>query len=112
MTATSGPGFSLMQEGIGLAAMIEAPVVIVDVQRAGPSTWIPNLVGQGDVMQAKRGSHGDYEIVAYLPNSVQEMFDLTIEAFNTAWEYRVPVIVLADQSVRADDREVEGSTFR
>jgi 2-oxoglutarate ferredoxin oxidoreductase subunit alpha len=99
MTATSGPGFSLMQEAIGLAAMIEAPIVIVDVQRAGPSTGIPTLVGQGDIMQAKWGSHGDYEVVAFLPNSVQEMFDLTIEAFNTAWEYRVPVIVLSDQAV-------------
>ena len=99
MTATSGPGFSLMQEAIGLAAMIEAPIVIIDVQRAGPSTGIPTLVGQGDIMQAKWGSHGDYEIVAYLPNSVQEMFDLTIEAFNTAWEYRVPVVVLSDQTV-------------
>ena len=99
MTATSGPGFSLMQEAIGLAAMIEAPVVIVDVRRAGPSTGIPTLVGQGDIMQAKWGSHGDYEVVAFLPNSVQEMFDLTIEAFNTAWEYRVPVIVLSDQTV-------------
>jgi 2-oxoglutarate ferredoxin oxidoreductase subunit alpha len=83
MTATSGPGFSLMQEAIGLAAMIEAPIVIVDVQRAEPSTGIPTLVGQGDIMQAKWGSHGDYEVVAFLPNSVQEMFDLTIEAFNT-----------------------------
>ncbi|MEM0366139.1 MAG: 2-oxoacid:acceptor oxidoreductase subunit alpha [Acidilobaceae archaeon] len=99
MTATSGPGFSLMQEGIGCAFMIEAPIVIVDVQRGGPSTGLPTLVGQGDIMQAKWGSHGDYEIVAYLPSSVQEMFDLTIEAFNAAWEYRVPVIVLTDQRV-------------
>ncbi|MDM7275592.1 MAG: 2-oxoacid:acceptor oxidoreductase subunit alpha [Thermoprotei archaeon] len=99
MTATSGPGFSLMQEGIGMAAMIEAPIVIINVQRGGPSTGLPTLVGQGDVMQAKWGSHGDYEIVAYLPSSVQEMFDLTIQAFNTAWTYRVPVIVLPDQRV-------------
>ncbi len=99
MTATSGPGFSLMMETIGLAAMTETPAVIVDVQRGGPSTGLPTLVGQGDVMQAKWGSHGDYEVVAYLPNSPQEMFDLTIKAFNTAWAYRVPVIVLADQVV-------------
>jgi 2-oxoglutarate ferredoxin oxidoreductase subunit alpha len=99
MTATSGPGFSLMMEAIGYAAMTETPIVIVDVQRAGPATGIPTLVGQGDIMQAKWGSHGDYEVVAYLPNSPQEMFDLTIEAFNTAWRYRVPVIVLSDQVV-------------
>ncbi len=99
MTATSGPGFSLMQEAIGLSAMIEAPTVIIDVQRGGPSTGLPTLVGQGDIMQAKWGSHGDYSTIAYLPNSPQEMFDLTIEAFNSAWKYRVPVIVLADQMV-------------
>jgi 2-oxoglutarate ferredoxin oxidoreductase subunit alpha len=99
MTATSGPGFSLMQEAIGLAAMIEAPIVIIDVQRGGPSTGLPTLVGQGDVMQAQWGSHGDYSVIAYLPNSPQEMFNLTIEAFNSAWKYRVPVIVLADQTV-------------
>lgn len=99
MTATSGPGFSLMMESLGLAAMIETPIVIVDVQRGGPSTGLPTLVGQGDIMQAKWGSHGDYEVVAYLPNSPQEMFDLTIKAFNTAWKYRVPVIVLTDQMV-------------
>ncbi len=99
MTATSGPGLSLMQESIGLAAMLELPVVIVDIQRAGPSTGIPTLMGQGDIMQAKWGSHGDYEIVAYLPSSPQELFDMTIEAFNTAEEYRVPVIVLADKII-------------
>ncbi len=99
MTATSGPGLSLMQESIGLAAMLELPVVIIDIQRAGPSTGIPTLMGQGDIMQARWGSHGDYEIVAYLPSSPQELFDLTIEAFNTAEEYRVPVIVLADKII-------------
>lgn len=99
MTATSGPGFSLMMESIGLAAMTETPIVIVDVQRGGPSTGLPTLVGQGEIMQAKWGSHGDYEVVAYLPNSPQEMFNLTIEAFNSAWKYRVPAIVLADQMV-------------
>ena len=99
MTATSGPGFSLMQESIGLAAMTETPAVIVEVQRGGPSTGLPTQVGQGDIMQTKWGSHGDYENVVYLPNSPQEMFDMTIKAFNTAWKYRVPAIVLSDQMI-------------
>ncbi|MEM2947573.1 MAG: 2-oxoacid:acceptor oxidoreductase subunit alpha [Candidatus Bathyarchaeia archaeon] len=99
MTATSGPGFSLMQENIGLAAMTEAPCVIVDVMRGGPSTGQPTLPGQQDVMQAKWGSHGDYEIIALAPSSVQEMFDLTIEAFNLAEAYRVPALVMADEVV-------------
>ncbi|MEM3703854.1 MAG: 2-oxoacid:acceptor oxidoreductase subunit alpha [Candidatus Bathyarchaeia archaeon] len=99
MTATSGPGFSLMQENIGLAAMTETPCVIVDVMRGGPSTGQPTLPGQQDVMQAKWGSHGDYEIVALAPSSVQEMFDLTIEAFNLAETYRVPTLVMADEVV-------------
>ncbi len=99
MTATSGPGFSLMMENIGLAFIMEAPVVVVNVQRAGPSTGIPTLVGQGDVMQARWGSHGDLETIAYCPSSVQEFFDLTIKAFNTAERFRTPVFVLADQVV-------------
>lgn len=99
MTATSGPGFSLMQENIGLAAMTETPCVIVDIMRGGPSTGQPTMAGQQDVMQAKWGSHGDYEIIALAPSSVQEMFDLTIEAFNLSEAYRVPVIVLADEIV-------------
>jgi 2-oxoglutarate ferredoxin oxidoreductase subunit alpha len=99
MTATSGPGFSLMMENIGLAYIMEAPVVIVNVQRAGPSTGIPTLVGQGDVMQAKWGTHGDVEVIAYCPSSVQEFFDLTIKAFNAAEKFRTPVIILADQVV-------------
>jgi len=99
MTATSGPGFSLMQENIGLAVMTEAPCVIVDVMRGGPSTGQPTLPGQQDVMQAKWGSHGDYEIIALSPSSVQEMFDLTIEAFNLSETYRVPTILLADEVV-------------
>ncbi len=99
MTATSGPGFSLMQENIGLGAMTETPCVVVNVQRAGPSTGMPTLVGQADVMQARWGSHGDYEIIALSPSSPQECFDLTIRAFNLAEEYRVPVIVLMDESV-------------
>jgi 2-oxoglutarate ferredoxin oxidoreductase subunit alpha len=99
MTATSGPGFSLMQENIGLAVMTEAPCVIVDVMRGGPSTGQPTLPGQQDVMQAKWGSHGDYEIIALSPSSVQEMFNLTVEAFNLSETYRVPTFLLADEIV-------------
>jgi 2-oxoglutarate ferredoxin oxidoreductase subunit alpha len=99
MTATSGPGFSLMQENIGLAVMTEAPLVIIDIMRGGPSTGQPTMPGQQDVMQAKWGSHGDYEIIALAPCSVQEMFDLTIECFNLAETYRVPVILLADEII-------------
>ena len=99
MTATSGPGFSLMQENIGLAVMTEAPLVIVDIMRGGPSTGQPTMPGQQDIMQAKWGSHGDYEIIALAPSSVQEMFDLTIECFNLAETYRVPVILLADEII-------------
>ncbi len=99
MTATSGPGFSLMQENIGLAAMTEAPCVIVNVMRGGPSTGQPTMPGQQDVMQAKWGSHGDYEIIALTPSYVQEMFDLTVEAFNLSETYRVPTILLADEVV-------------
>lgn len=99
MTATSGPGFSLMMENVGLAAMMEVPCVVVNVQRGAPSTGLPTLAGQADVMQARWGSHGDYEIVAYAPASPQECFDLTIRAFNTADQYRIPVFVLADEVV-------------
>ena len=99
MTATSGPGFSLKMENIGLAYIMEAPVVLVHVQRGGPSTGIPTLVGQGDMMQAKWGSHGDLETIAYSPASVQEFFDFTIQAFNTAEKFRTPVFVMADQMV-------------
>ena len=99
MTATSGPGVSLMNENLGLAAMTESPCVIVNVQRGGPSTGMPTLPGQGDVMQARYGSQGDYPMIAYAPASPQEMFDLTVEAFNAAERYRTPVFVLADQTV-------------
>ncbi|NHK32212.1 MAG: 2-oxoacid:acceptor oxidoreductase subunit alpha [Asgard group archaeon] len=99
MTATSGPGISLMMENIGLGAMTETPFVIINVQRGGPSTGLPTLVGQQDVMQARWGSHGDYEIIALSPNSIQEAFDLSIEAFNLAEEYRCPVIMLTDESI-------------
>jgi 2-oxoglutarate ferredoxin oxidoreductase subunit alpha len=99
MTATSGPGFSLMQENIGLAVMTETPCVIVDIMRGGPSTGQPTLPGQQDVMQARWGSHGDYATVALAPSSVQEMFDLTVEAFNLAETYRVPAMLLGDEIV-------------
>lgn len=99
MTATSGPGFSLMMENFGLGVMTETPCVIVDVQRAGPSTGLPTLVSQADVMQAKWGSHGDFEPVAFSPSSPQEMFDLTIAAFNAAERLRMPVFVMADEIV-------------
>ena len=99
MTVTSGPGFSLMMENIGLAAMMETPVVVVDVQRAGPSTGLPTKVGQGDMMQARWGSHGDYSLIALSPRSPQEAFDLTIDAFNLSELYRVPVLMMMDECV-------------
>jgi len=99
MTATSGPGFSLMQENIGYAFMTETPCVIVNVQRVGPSTGQATKCGQGDVMQARWGTHGDYISIVLSPNSVQEMFDLTIRAFNLAEAYRTPVVLLADEIV-------------
>lgn len=99
MTATSGPGFSLMQENIGFACMTETPLVIVNVMRSGPSTGQATKLGQGDIMQSRFGSHGDYEIIALSPNSVQEFFDLTIMAFNLSEKYRVPVIILADEEI-------------
>lgn len=99
MTSTSGPGFSLMMENIGLGVMLETPCVVVNVQRAGPSTGIPTMVGQGDMMQARWGSHGVYEIIAISPSSPQEMFDFTITAFNLSEKYRVPVLIMADETV-------------
>jgi 2-oxoglutarate/2-oxoacid ferredoxin oxidoreductase subunit alpha len=98
-TVTSGPGFSLMMEHIGLAAMTETPCVFVNVQRGGPSTGLPTLPGQGDMMQARWGSHGDYEIIALSPNSPQECFDLMIDAFNLAEQYRTPVLFMMDEAV-------------
>ncbi len=98
-TATSGPGFSLMMENIGLAAMLEVPCVIADVQRASPSTGLPTGVGQSDILQARWGSHGDYGIIAYCPASPQECFDLTVRAFNAADQYRVPVFVMMDEVI-------------
>ena len=96
MTATSGPGISLMQENIGFAVATETPLVIVDVQRFGPSTGVPSVGLAGDIVQVSRGSHGDYQIIALCPESPQDMFDLTIQAFNLAEKYRVPVFVMAD----------------
>jgi 2-oxoglutarate ferredoxin oxidoreductase subunit alpha len=99
MTATSGPGFSLMMENIGLAIMTETPCVVVDVQRGAPSTGLPTLVGQGDMMQARWGSHGHYEIVALSPASPQEAFDLTVKAFALAERFRAPVLIMTDEVV-------------
>lgn len=99
MTVTSGPGFSLMQENIGYAAMTETPCVFVNVQRAGPSTGLPTLVAQADMMQVKYGSHGDYEVIAISPSSPQECFTLMIDAFNLAEQFRVPVMFMMDESV-------------
>jgi len=99
MTATSGPGFSLMQEGIGYAALTETPLVIVDIQRAGPGTGQATRVASGDIMQAKWGSHGDYQVIALSPWSVQEMYELTIDAFNLAEQYRVPVFLMGEEAL-------------
>ncbi len=99
MTATSGPGLSLMMENLGLGVMLEVPCVVVDVQRGSPSTGLPTMPGQSDVMQARWGSHGDYALVAYSPWSPQEMFDLTVLAFNIADRYRVPVLLMTDEVV-------------
>ncbi len=96
MTATSGPGISLMLENIGFALGTETPCVIVNVMRGGPTTGIPSVELQGDVVQPRRGSHGDYQIIALAPSSVQEAFDYTVEAFNLAERFRTPVFVLSD----------------
>lgn len=98
-TATSGPGFSLMQENLGVAVMAEVPCVIINVQRSGPSTGLATKPAQGDFMQSKWGSHGDYGIIAISPSSVQDCYDLAITAFNLAEKYRTPVIFLADEIV-------------
>ncbi len=99
MTATTGPGFSLMMENLGLGVMLETPCVVVDIQRAGPSTGLPTLVAQGDMMQARWGSHGSYEIIALVPSSPQEIFDLAITAFNLSERYRVPVLIMSDEAI-------------
>jgi len=99
MTVTSGPGFSLMMEHIGLAVITETPCVFINVQRGGPSTGLPTLPGQADLMQARWGSHGDYEVIALSPNSPQECFEMTVEAFNLAEKYRTPVFLMSDECV-------------
>jgi len=99
ITATSGPGFSLKQENLGLGIMVEAPCVVVNVQRVGPSTGLPTSPSQGDVMQARWGTHGDHPIIALSPSTVKETIDLTIESFNMAEKYRIPVILLLDEIV-------------
>jgi len=99
LTATSGPGFSLKQENIGYAAIAEVPVVIVNVMRGGPSTGLPTLPAQGDVMQARWGTHGDHPIIVLTPASVRESYEMTIRAFNLSEKYRVPVILLLDEII-------------
>ena len=99
MTATSGPGFSLMQENLGYAAMTETPCVIVNVMRGGPSTGMPTRPSQGDIMQARWGTHGDHPIIVIAPASVQEIYDETIRAFNLAEEFRTPVVLLYDEVI-------------
>jgi 2-oxoglutarate ferredoxin oxidoreductase subunit alpha len=97
MTATSGPGFSLKQENLGLAYMAEIPLVVVDVMRGGPSTGLPTKISQQDVMQARWGSHGDHGTIAYAPSSVQECYEITVEAFNMAERFRQPVLIMNDE---------------
>ncbi len=99
MTATSGPGFSLMMENLGLAIMTETPCVVANVQRGGPSTGLPTAVGQGDMMQARWGSHGHYELISLCPSSPQEAFDLTVRAFALSERFRVPVLIMTDEVV-------------
>ncbi len=97
MTATSGPGFSLKQENLGLAYMAEIPIVVVDVMRGGPSTGLPTSIAQQDVMQARWGTHGDHATIAYAPSSVQECYEVTIKAFNMAERFRQPVLIMSDE---------------
>ena len=99
MTATSGPGFSLKQENLGYGCIAEIPCVVVNVQRGGPSTGLPTSPAQGDIMQAKWGTHGDHPVIALYPNSVQEIYEVTIDAFNLAEKYRTPVILLLDEVI-------------
>lgn len=114
MTATSGPGFSLMQENIGFAIMAEIPCVIVDCMRVGPSTGIPTAPSQGDVMQARWGTHGDHPIIVLCPSTVKECYTLTVKAFNFSERFRIPVILLVDEvvahmreNVSMDDEDIE-----
>lgn len=105
-TATSGPGFSLMQENLGFAVGSEVPCVVINVQRVGPSTGLPTKAAQGDMMQARWGTHGDHPIIALSPGSVQDCFDLTVKAFNFAEKYRTPVIFLADALVSSLEEKI------
>ncbi len=115
MTATSGPGFSLMQENLGFAAIAEVPCVIVNVMRGGPSTGLPTLPSQSDVMQARWGTHGDHPVIALCASTVRECYDITLRAFNLSEKFRTPVIVLVDEVVAHmrekivlyDDEQVE-----
>jgi len=107
MTATSGPGFSLKQENLGYATMAEVPCVVVNVMRGGPSTGLPTLPSQADVMQARWGTHGDHPIIAIVPNSVRETYDLTIRAFNLSERYRIPVVLLLDEIIGHVNEKVE-----
>ncbi len=104
MTATSGPGFSLKQENIGYAALCEVPCLVVNVQRGGPSTGLPTELSQGDVMQARWGTHGDHPIITLAPSTVQEVFEYTVQSLNLAEKYRTPVVLLLDE-VLAHTRE-------
>lgn len=99
LTVTSGPGFSLMMEHLGYGVITETPFVLIDVQRGGPSTGLPTMPAQADMMQARWGSHGDYEIIALSPSSPQECFDLTIRCFNLSEKYRTPVLLMMDECV-------------
>jgi 2-oxoglutarate ferredoxin oxidoreductase subunit alpha len=99
MTATSGPGFSLMQENIGYAYITEVPIVIVNVQRGGPSTGLPTMVSQSDTMQARWGTHGDFTSITLTPSTVKECYELTIKAFNLAEKFSTPVFVLMDETL-------------
>ncbi|NOZ63088.1 MAG: 2-oxoacid:acceptor oxidoreductase subunit alpha [Calditrichaeota bacterium] len=99
MTATSGPGFSLKQENLGYASLTEVPCVVVNVMRGGPSTGLPTLAAQGDIMQTRWGTHGDHPIIVLMPNGVRETFELTVRAFNLSERYRVPVILLMDEII-------------
>ena len=99
MSCTSGPGFSLMMENFGLGIMLETPCVLVNVQRGGPSTGLPTLPGQADMMQARWGSHGDYEVIALAPDSPQESYELAIHAFNLSEKYRMPILIMTDECV-------------
>jgi 2-oxoglutarate ferredoxin oxidoreductase subunit alpha len=112
MTATSGPGFSLMQENLGYAAMTEVPCVVVDVQRLGPSTGQPTAASQGDLMSARWGTHGDHPIIALSPTSVRQSFDLTVRAFNLSEKFRTPVILLTDEIIGHMREPVELPDFK